>query len=303
MRNRILRILIPLLAMLMILPVLTGTAYAAPDGDGEPVSGMGEVFVNGSDGVYINGDLPEAIPDNPPEPILEPGVEITLDLMPDDIPDEMPSFSPVPLTPPGNMNIVDDISGAQAEDKQFITVVTKSGAYFYIIIDRAGNRENVHFLNLVDESDLLAILEGGNTQTTRQLAAEPVMAAPLPAAEPESDVEPEQSNTGGLIILVVLLAAAGGVVYYLKAVKPKKPSKIGPDLDEFDFDADFFSGGLANPGGTEQISAAGHKEPEKEEHGVSWATDIDTPDDEYRDEYTHGSYFTNTETTESEDET
>ena len=59
---------------------------------------------------------------------------------------------------------VDDIDGDAAEDKQFIVVKSKGGNYFYIIVDRAAEGENsVHFLNQVDESDLMAII--GEEQT------------------------------------------------------------------------------------------------------------------------------------------
>ena len=42
-----------------------------------------------------------------------------------------------PLTPKGNATLVDDFGG----NKQLITVTTKDGNYFYILIDRATEGE------------------------------------------------------------------------------------------------------------------------------------------------------------------
>ena len=120
---------------------------------------------------------------------------------------------PQPLTPEGNMTLVDDIDGDAAEDKQFIVVKSKGGNYFYIIVDRAAEGENsVHFLNQVDESDLMAII--GEEQT-----------------------EQPQNGMGGLLIfLVVGLLGGGAALYYVKFMKPKQNVKGSTDLDEFDFD-------------------------------------------------------------------
>lgn len=64
------------------------------------------------------------------------------------------------LTPDGNAALVDDFGG----NKQLITVTTKAGNYFYILIDRANEDKKtaVHFLNQVDEADLAALMEDGN---------------------------------------------------------------------------------------------------------------------------------------------
>ena len=65
----------------------------------------------------------------------------------------------VPVTPEGNATLVDDFYG----DKQLITVTTKAGNYFYILIDRANEDKEtaVHFLNQVDDADLQALFEDG----------------------------------------------------------------------------------------------------------------------------------------------
>ena len=137
-----------------------------------------------------------------------------------------------PLTPDGNATLVDDFGG----NKQLITVTTKNGNYFYILIDRDDEGEDtVHFLNQVDEADLLALMEDGSTE------AAPPAACSGKEAEPETEKPTEQpkekGNTGGLVLfLVVALLGGGGAFYYFKFMKPKQSVKGGTDLEDFNFD-------------------------------------------------------------------
>ena len=97
-------------------------------------------FAGGGDGDYYTGE--------PAETTLEPTEEpATGGMEPEG----------QPLTPEGNTTLVDDYYG----DKQLITVTTKAGNYFYILIDRANEDKEtaVHFLNQVDEADLMALME------------------------------------------------------------------------------------------------------------------------------------------------
>lgn len=92
----------------------------------------------------------------------EPAVE-------EKVPETEPEEPMLPLTPDGNLTLVDDAGSPTKSGKQFITAVTKNGNYFYIIIDRDDKgEETVHFLNQVDEADLLKLkLNGGDMKSVQ----------------------------------------------------------------------------------------------------------------------------------------
>ena len=176
-------------------------------------------------------------------------------------PIETPTVTEQPFTPEGNLSLIDDLGDSGS--KQFITVQSKSGNYFYIIIDRAGDTENVYFLNLVDEADLLALMDepepeapavctckdkcyAGHVDTSCPVCATDMSKCTGKETKPEPTTVPneqasETSNKKSVsklvLVIVLLLAVGGGAAYYFLKVKGKaKPKTKGStDLDDYDY--------------------------------------------------------------------
>lgn len=175
---------------------------------------------------------------------------------------------PNAFTPDGNMTLVDNIESENDGQKQFIIVKSRNGHYFYIIIDHAADGENtVHFLNQVDEADLMEILADdgknitpaecvctdkctvGNINTTCPVCkvtmadCKGAEAVPSDKTEPPAD-DTEKPASGvstdtiiGIIVVAVL--ASGGLFYYFKVLKPKQQKGKAPqgaELSELEYD-------------------------------------------------------------------
>lgn len=181
----------------------------------------------------------------------EDALKLFLDLMQSGMSSENETKSSAALTPEGNMTLVDDIG--EKEDKssqQFITLVTKAGNTFYLIIDRdKDGNQNVHFLNMVDEADLLALMDEEEAAKYRE--KEPEVTEPAETEKPqetepeEQKTESEQKKTSTLPMIMLLLfvigaAGVGGYLYIkMKGVKPaSKKNQPDPDADYHDEDED-----------------------------------------------------------------
>lgn len=180
---------------------------------------------------------------------------------------ELPSLGG--LTPDGNLALIDDILGGaffSSEEvgdsqMQFVTVESKNGNVFYLVIDHSTG--DVYFLNLVDESDLLALLEDEGYEVecdceTRCAPGEvntdcPVCRTDLnecTGEEPEPTPEPSEAheaeaddgegfNVAALLpIALIVVLGAGGVYYILKTRKRKPDTSGDTDLDDYEFPED-----------------------------------------------------------------
>lgn len=165
-------------------------------------------------------------------------------------PAESPSNT---LTPDGNLTLVDDYAEnyEDGSGKQFITLTTKAGNVFYLVIDRDDKGEqNVHFMNLVDERDLLCLMdeeEAAEYATDKTETPPPVVTEePDPDETEPTEIEPEKKsgvNPAPVILLVVVLLGGGGFFAFTKLKGKKKQqeqAKPDPDADYLEDDDEEF---------------------------------------------------------------
>ena len=156
------------------------------------------------------------------------------------------------LTPEGNLTLVDDYhtNYSDGSGQQFITLVSKSGATFYLVIDRnAKGQQTVHFMNLVDEADLLALME---EDAADAYTAEKEVAAQAEQERKQAEEDAKKAaeeaaasgteQTGGNkvtkyaatflgVLALVGLAAGGGIYTFMKQKKQAEKEALDPDAN------------------------------------------------------------------------
>ena len=166
------------------------------------------------------------------------------------------------LTPEGNLTLVDDYhtNYSDGSGQQFITLVSKSGNTFYLVIDRnAKGQQTVHFMNLVDEADLLALMEEEDADA---YTAEKEAAAQAEQERKQTEEDAKKAaeeaaasgseQTGGnkvtkyaatfLGVLALVGLAAGGSIYAFMQQKQKKQAEkeaLDPDANYTEDKGDF----------------------------------------------------------------
>ena len=166
------------------------------------------------------------------------------------------------LTPEGNLSLVDDYhtNYSDGSGQQFITLVSKSGATFYLVIDRnAKGQQTVHFMNLVDEADLLTLMEEEDAEAytaekeavaqadlERKLAEEEAKKAAEGAAASGAEQPKENKITKYAaaflsVLALVGLTAGSGIYAFMKQKQKKQAEKeaLDPDADYTEDKGDF----------------------------------------------------------------
>ena len=174
------------------------------------------------------------------------------------------------FTSEGNA-ITRDLLYDKATNKQFVTLETKDGTVFYLVIDYDSpiNEEEeqyqTYFLNLVDAADLAALVgeedaepeeeapplcscrdrcQVGKIDTTCPVCTADLTAClgeepePEPEPEPELEVqqpveEPEDGSSSAVAAVILLLVVlAGGAVFVVKMLRRKEKAPSRPPEDD-----------------------------------------------------------------------
>ena len=206
---------------------------------------------------------PEPVPTVTPEPTAEPTPT----------PEPLEPYEGTGFTNSGQF-ITRDMLYDKFTNKLFVTVETRDGSLFYLVVDydkpldEEGEAYETYFLNAVDGADLTAFLPESSTEPEATPEPEictceekctvghidttcPVCRVNMsecmgvePTPEPVETEPPAEESSGGsmgavILVLIVIAAGAAGALIFLKKKKAAAPKPSGGiDLDDFDFEND-----------------------------------------------------------------
>ena len=230
------RLMAAALCAAFLLCGMTAPAYAYSD---EPTGGYEETDPAPTDEDTTVEEAPV------PEPTLEPGEGFS----------EEGQF------------VTRDLLYDENTNKQFITVQTRGGSTFYLVIDydkpvdEEGEQYETYFLGVVDEADLLAALEETGGELPACTCAEkcaagavntdcPVCAANMtecvglePEPEPTEEPEPEPEQEAGfpagtLLLALAVVVIGGGAGWYFKIYRPKQEQAAAQAEEDYSDEPD-----------------------------------------------------------------
>lgn len=193
-----------------------------------------------------SGDSATSMPTATASPVIlpttDPAAQVTATPAPITTTEYITLGPGMPFKAKGNMNTLDMLYSAHT-NKQFITVQTRNGETFFLVIDydrpidADAELYETYFLNLVDERDLLALVSQDELPTPTPVV---IVATPEPTAVPMATNQPAEPVKGAdngmmLIALVAVIALVGGGLYMFMQQKKGKGRKK-PIMDDYEFD-------------------------------------------------------------------
>ena len=203
----------------------------------------------GSSLIYITDDDIPVVPVVTAAPTAEPTAAPTPEPI---VQTEYITIGPgMPYLADGNSHTLDVLYSA-ATNKQFITLQSKSGNTFYLVIDydkpidAEAEMYETYFLNLVDERDLLALMSDEEKEEVPTPTPEIIYVTPEPTAVPVPTAVPaEQEKTDKPSQMTAIIALVGiaalaiiGVVLFKKNKNGGSKMMSDNDFDLRDEDAD-----------------------------------------------------------------
>ena len=146
----------------------------------------------------------------------------------------------------GNMQTMDMLYSAST-NKQFITVQTRAGETYYMVIDydkpidEANDIYETYFLNLVDDRDLMSVVSEEEIQPTPTPQIVYVTPEPTPVTQQPAPIVVEDDGMEEMLPTILLIggvAAIGGAIFWLVKKKDSSARNVPDFDDEYEFEDD-----------------------------------------------------------------